>query len=296
MIAIHKVNKSFRGRQILKDITFDISEGECIGLLGPNGAGKTTLIKCITGIIHYEDGEITFHGKDILNFKNDIGYLSQNTDFKQWMTCEESLRFFGSLSGLSKAYLDEHITDVLTDVGLKDKNKYKVEELSGGMKQRLGIAQAILHRPKLLILDEPVSALDPIGRSEIKNLIQKLKTYTTILISTHILDDASEFCDRYIIIKNGEIVGNITNQDETINKKQVYFQVNAEETAVSPVKLNESYVLQEIKPGQFSVTSKEPIVFANLMKELDKHHIQIHSLAYEKKDVEKIFLELVSEV
>lgn len=296
MIAIQKVNKSFRGRHILKDITFDIAEGECIGLLGPNGAGKTTLIKCMTGIIRYESGEITFHGKDILNFKNDIGYLSQHTDFKQWMTCEESLRFFGSLSGLSKQYLDDNINDILTDVGLKDKNKYKVEELSGGMKQRLGIAQAILHRPKLLILDEPVSALDPVGRNEIKNLINKLKAYTTVLISTHILDDASEFCDRYIIIKSGKIIGNITNQDETVNRKQVYFQINADETTTSTMKLSRLYELKEIKTGQFSVTSNEPINFSRLIGEIEQQHIQINSLAYEKKDLEKIFLELVSEV
>lgn len=296
MIAIHKVNKSFRGRKILQDISFDIAEGECIGLLGPNGAGKTTLIKCMTGIIRYESGEITFHGKDILDFKNNIGYLSQHTDFKQWMTCEESLRFFGSLSSLSKEYLDDNINDILTDVGLKDKNKYKVEELSGGMKQRLGIAQAILHRPKLLILDEPVSALDPVGRNEIKNLIKKLKAYTTVLISTHILDDASEFCDSYIIIKSGKIIGNITNQDETVNRKQVNFQVNTGETTTSTIKLNDPYKLKEIKADQYSVTSNEPINFSHLIKELEQQNIQIHSLAYEKKDVEKMFLELVSEV
>lgn len=296
MIAIHKVNKSFRGKKILKDISFDIAEGECIGLLGPNGAGKTTLLKCMTGIIRYESGKITFLGKDILNFKNDIGYLSQHTDFKQWMTCEESLRFFGSLSGLSKDYLNDNINEILTDVGLKDKNKYRVEELSGGMKQRLGIAQAILHRPKLLILDEPVSALDPVGRNEIKNLIKKLKSYTTVLISTHILDDASEFCDRYIIIKSGKIIGNITNQDETVNRKQVYFQVNTDETTTSTMKLSKTYEWEEITTGQFSVTSNEPIIFSQLIKELEQQNIQINSLAYEKKDLEKIFLELVSEV
>src|SRR5690606_24312893 len=97
-------------------------------------------------------------------------------------------------------------------VGLKDKGNYKVEQLSGGMKQRLGIAQAILHQPLLLILDEPVSALDPIGRNEVKKLIARLKKRTTIIISTHILDDASEFCDRYIIIKNGAISGTIDSQ------------------------------------------------------------------------------------
>ncbi|WP_130860750.1 ABC transporter ATP-binding protein [Gracilibacillus phocaeensis] len=291
MIAIDKVNKSFRGRQILKDITFDITEGECIGLLGPNGAGKTTLIKCMTGIITYEGGDITFHGKDILTRKNDIGYLSQHTDFKQWMTCEEALRFFGSLSGLRKRYLDAHIDDMLTDVGLKDKNSHKVEELSGGMKQRLGIAQAILHQPKLLILDEPVSALDPVGRNEIKHLIKKLKAYTTILLSTHILDDASEFCDRYLIIKSGKIIGNITNQAETINKKQVYLETSA----IPPAPLNEWYTVQEIKPGQYLITSNEPILFQHLVETLDQHNVEIHALAYDKKNVEKIFLELVSE-
>ncbi|MBY7145077.1 ABC transporter ATP-binding protein [Virgibacillus sp. NKC19-3] len=295
MIAVHHVNKSFRGKQILKNITFAIAEGECIGLLGPNGAGKTTLIKCMTGIIHYKTGNITFHGQDISNVKKDIGYLSQHTDFKQWMTCEESLRFFGSLSGLRKDYLDQRVNDVLTEVGLKDKNNDKVEELSGGMKQRLGIAQAILHRPKLLILDEPVSALDPIGRNEIKNVIKRLKAHTTILISTHILDDASEFCDRYIIIKSGEIIGNITNQDETVNRKKVYVQVHVNKKA-STMNLDAPYELQEIKTGQFLVTSNEPIIFSRLIEQLDKHNININGLAYEKKDVENIFLELVSEV
>ncbi|GGP16838.1 ABC transporter ATP-binding protein [Oceanobacillus neutriphilus] len=296
MIAIKRVNKAFRGKKILKDISFDIPEGECIGLLGPNGAGKTTLIKCITGIINYEEGEINFNGENILNFKNDIGYLSQNTDFKQWMTCEESLRFFGSLSGLSKTYLNENINEVLKDVGLQDKNQYKVEELSGGMKQRLGIAQAILHRPKFLILDEPVSALDPVGRNEIKNLIKKLKEYTTVLISTHILDDASEFCDRYIIIKKGEIIGNITNQDETVNYKQVYFQVDLSDSIKPEINLNDSYDLQEVKAGEFLVTSRNSIKLTNLIAELDKNNLNVNSIAYEKKDLEKIFLELVSDV
>jgi len=296
MIAIKGVNKAFRGKKILKDISFEIKEGECIGLLGPNGAGKTTLIKCITGIINYEEGKINFNGQDVLNSKNDIGYLSQNTDFKQWMTCEESLKFFGSLSGLSKMYLNENINEVLKNVGLQDKNQYKVEELSGGMKQRLGIAQAILHQPKFLILDEPVSSLDPVGRNEIKNLIKKLKKYTTVLISTHILDDANEFCDRYIIIKNGEIIANITNEDETIDYTQISFQVDLNNSLRPEIELSDLYYIQEMKTGEFVVTSKEPIVLSNLIKELDENKLTVNSIAFGKKDLNKIFLELVSDV
>lgn len=296
MIAIKGVNKAFRGKKILKDISFEIKEGECIGLLGPNGAGKTTLIKCITGIINYEEGKINFNGQDVLNSKNDIGYLSQNTDFKQWMTCEESLKFFGSLSGLSKMYLNENINEVLKNVGLQDKNQYKVEELSGGMKQRLGIAQAILHQPKFLILDEPVSSLDPVGRNEIKNLIKKLKKYTTVLISTHILDDANEFCDRYIIIKNGEIIANITNEDETIDYTQISFQVDLNNSLRPEIELSDLYYIQEMKTGEFVVTSKESIVLSNLIKELDENKLTVNSIAFGKKDLNKIFLELVSDV
>lgn len=290
------MNKMFRGRKILKNISFNISEGECIGLLGPNGAGKTTLIKCITGIINYEKGEIKFNGKNILNFKNDIGYLSQHTDFKQWMTCEESLRFFGGLSGLNKTYIAQNINEILKDVGLQNKNKYKVEELSGGMKQRLGIAQAILHRPKFLVLDEPVSALDPVGRNEIKNLIKKLKKYTTVLISTHILDDASEFCDRYIIIKDGEIIGNITNEDETVNYKSIYLKISLKDSYDPDIQLTDLYDLQKVKAGEYIVTSRKPIEISELIEELDKINIKVNSIAYEKKDLEKIFLELVSDI
>src|SRR5699024_5813174 len=233
---------------------------------------------------------------DVLNSKNDIGYLSQNTDFKQWMTCEESLKFFGSLSGLSKMYLNENINEVLKNVGLQDKNQYKVEELSGGMKQRLGIAQAILHQPKFLILDEPVSSLDPVGRNEIKNLIKKLKKYTTVLISTHILDDANEFCDRYIIIKNGEIIANITNEDETIDYTQISFQVDLNNSLRPEIELSDLYYIQEMKTGEFVVTSKEPIVLSNLIKELDDNKLTVNSIAFGKKDLNKKFLELVSDV
>lgn len=296
MIEIKNVSKTINDKKILENVSFNIEEGECIGLLGPNGAGKTTLIKCMTGIMHHESGEIKYKGKNISDFKNEIGYLSQHTDFKSWMTCEESLKFFGSLSGLSKSFLHKHINNLLEKVGLEGKNKYKIEELSGGMKQRLGIAQAILHRPKFLLLDEPVSSLDPVGRNEIKKLIKSLKEYTTVLISTHILDDASEFCDRYIIIKNGKVIGTITDQDETINHKKVYFQLALNDLVQPEIKLSSIYDLKELKPGKFQAKSSQRIVLANLLEELDKQNLDVISLTYQKKNLEQIFLDWVSDI
>lgn len=296
MIEIKNVSKSFSGKEILKNISFNIKEGECIGLLGPNGAGKTTLIKCMTDVITFDEGEISFKDKAITNFKDEIGYLSQNTDFKQWMSCEESLKFFGSLSGLSKSYLNKNIDKVLEDVGLKEKNDYKVEELSGGMKQRLGIAQAILHRPKFLILDEPVSALDPVGRNEIKKLINQLKEYSTVLISTHILNDASEFCDRFVIIKEGSIIGSINKEDEVINRKRVLFQISNQDISGLVLDSEAPYELNRINQNYYEVTSSEEISLSSLMNDMSKHNLDLVDIAFEQKDLEKIFLEMVSDI
>lgn len=296
MIEIKNVSKSFSGKEILKDISFSIKDGECIGLLGPNGAGKTTLIKCMTDIITFDEGEISYKGKPITNFKDEIGYLSQSTDFKQWMSCEESLNFFGSLSGLSQSYLNKNIDKVLEDVGLKEKNDYKVEELSGGMKQRLGIAQAILHQPKFLILDEPVSALDPVGRNEIKKLINQLKEYSTVLISTHILDDASEFCDRFVIIKEGAIIGTIEKEDEKINRKRVLFQVSNQDISGLLLNSQAPYELNKINQNYYEVTSTEEISISSLMNDLSKHNLDLVDIAFEQKDLEKKFLEMVSDI
>src|SRR5690554_2853519 len=119
MITVNKLHKTIKRRKILTDVSFSILEGECVGLLGPNGAGKTTLIKCITGILRHERGQITFNSAPIGQHKKNIGYLSQHTDFKAWMTCQESLVFFGRLSGLDHAFLKENVTVVLEEVGLK---------------------------------------------------------------------------------------------------------------------------------------------------------------------------------
>lgn len=295
MITVEKLHKTIKKRKILSDVTFSVAQGECIGLLGPNGAGKTTLIKCMTGVLHYEQGEITFHSKPISQHKQDIGYLSQHTDFKPWMSCGESLRFFGKLSGLDAAVLQKAIPAVLEEVGLKDKEGYKVEQLSGGMKQRLGIAQAILHEPQLLILDEPVSALDPIGRSEVKKLIARLKKRTTIIISTHILDDASEFCDRYIVIKNGVISGTIDSQLQHADRTQVLVKT-AKIPPVSGIWPGDGVAhIDRLSPTAFLLTGTGQLDLKKVVHDLDAQELDVTSIEFYEKGIEEIFLEMVSD-
>ena len=191
----------------------ELHSGECLGLIGPNGAGKSTLIKIIADIISSSEGEVLLNGKNVSKMKREIGYLPQYPNFFPWMTAKETLMFMGQLSGLKKAELTKSISNILIKVGLNGTEDLKVSTFSGGMKQRLGIAQALLHKPSLIIMDEPISALDPIGRREVLNLIENIKKDTTVLLSTHILSDVEEICDRFVIIKDG-----IKMEDTTIRE------------------------------------------------------------------------------
>ena len=212
-LEIKNITKKFKTKTAVNNFSMIVETGQCVGLIGPNGAGKSTLIKIISDIIYADKGEVLLDGKKISNMKREIGYLPQYPDFFHWMTAKETLFFMGQLSGISKAKLLDEVPAILTKVGLFNEQNEKVQSFSGGMKQRLGIAQTLLHKPSFIIMDEPVSALDPIGRREVLNLIQEIKQETTILLSTHILGDAEEICERFVIMKQGTKI-----EDTTIEK------------------------------------------------------------------------------
>ncbi|MGE7839513.1 ABC transporter ATP-binding protein [Lysinibacillus sp. NPDC093712] len=212
-LEIKDVTKNFKSKTAVNNFTMEVETGQCVGLIGPNGAGKSTLIKIIASILYAEKGEVLLDGKKISNMKREIGYLPQYPDFFHWMTAKETLFFMGQLSGIAKETLIEEVPAILTKVGLFNEQDEKVQTFSGGMKQRLGIAQTLLHKPSFIVMDEPVSALDPIGRREVLNLIQEIKHETTILLSTHILGDAEEICERFVIMKQGMKI-----EDTTIEK------------------------------------------------------------------------------
>ncbi|RJP02675.1 ABC transporter ATP-binding protein [Exiguobacterium sp. RIT452] len=296
MIIIDNLHKTLENRKILKGINLSIAENECVGLIGPNGAGKTTLIKCMTGILSYENGSIRMDSQPIEQHKKDIGYLSQYTDFKAWMTCRESLLFFGQLSGLEKKLVQKRIPTLLEEVGLFGKDHFKVEQLSGGMKQRLGVAQAILHNPRLLILDEPMSSLDPIGRNEMKKLMERLKLHTTILISTHILDDTGEICDRYIIMKNGQVIGNINSRLQHVDRRKVLLQVKDMKN-IDRLKMHSDFEsVQFLSPHTILLSGDKEFVLKNVIKACTAQSIEVITIGFHQKDLEQVFIEMVSEI
>lgn len=207
LLRVDKLTKQYGSYRAVNELSFQIESGRCIALLGPNGAGKTTTIRMLAGLLKPTSGHIKW--RDGLNESGDIrqliGYLPQMPVFYNWMSGLEFLQYVGQLANLSSKAAKQRAVEVIDQVGLKDAAKRKIGGYSGGMKQRLGLAQALVHRPKLLMLDEPVSALDPIGRREVLDLMQAIRQETTILFSTHVLHDAAEVCDDVLIMNQGQI-------------------------------------------------------------------------------------------
>lgn len=205
LVSIENLVKRFGKETAVKNLSFEIKKGSCTALLGPNGAGKTTTLRMLAGLLHPTSGKIAFDGMENGDNRKYIGYLPQHPVFYNWMTANEFLVYVGQLAHLSKQESQRRADELLELVGIADAKKKKIGGFSGGMKQRLGIAQAMIHEPKLVMLDEPVSALDPVGRREVIEMMRQLKEKTTILFSTHVLHDAEEVCDDIIIIRKGEL-------------------------------------------------------------------------------------------
>jgi ABC-2 type transport system ATP-binding protein len=208
-IAIRGLSKVYGEKRALDAVDLTVPEGSVFGFLGPNGAGKTTTLRILTGLAQPTSGEAMVFGRDVTKATNevrtDIGFLPDVPGYYGWMTAEEFLRFAGRLFGISGTVLDARVHALLELAGLAGV-KTRVGGYSRGMKQRLGVAQALINAPKLLMLDEPTSALDPIGRKEVLDMIAGLGGKTTVFFSTHILSDVERVCDRVAILTEGRVV------------------------------------------------------------------------------------------
>jgi ABC-2 type transport system ATP-binding protein len=199
-----------RPKRALKPLHLTVEQGEIFGFLGPNGAGKTTTLKMLMGLVFPSGGSARILGMDINDpqVKAQIGFLPEQPYFYDYLTASELLEYYGRLSGVAVKDCRSKVQDVLKKVGLPDVAGLQLRKFSKGMLQRVGIAQAILHDPKVVFLDEPMSGLDPMGRREVRDLIEQLKTQgKTVFFSTHILSDAEALCDRVAIIHLGELRG-----------------------------------------------------------------------------------------
>ncbi|SFH95945.1 ABC transporter ATP-binding protein [Halpernia frigidisoli] len=205
-IDIQNLTKKFGSQTALKSINIKSSGNEIIGLLGPNGAGKSTLMKSIVGALKIDEGQILFDGEDIIlneiKAKQKIGFLPEDNPLYKDMFVKEYLSFVAEIHHISKDKIDH----VIEAVGLTPENSKKIHQLSKGYQQRVGIAQAIIHEPELLILDEPTNGLDPNQIVEIRNLIREIGKEKTVILSTHIMQEVEAICTRVILINNGEII------------------------------------------------------------------------------------------
>lgn len=205
-LEIKNLTKKFGEQTALNNVNVEIKKNEIIGLLGPNGAGKSTLMKSIVGVLKINDGEIIFDGKNIseneTETKKKMGFLPENNPLYSEMYVKEYLNFVADLHQVSKEKLDE----IIDLVGITPEKSKKISQLSKGYKQRIGLAQAILHAPDLLILDEPTNGLDPNQIIEIRNVIKEIGKEKTVILSTHIMQEVEALCSRVILIHKGNIV------------------------------------------------------------------------------------------
>lgn len=238
MLGITDLYKSFGDKKVLRGLNLAVAEHSVFGFVGKNGAGKTTTMKVVLGLLGADSGEITVNGERVAYGQTAtnryIGYLPDVPEFYSFMTAPEYLRFCGEITGMSKEQTRLRTDELLTLVGLAGE-KHRIKGFSRGMKQRLGIAQALLSRPKLLICDEPTSALDPVGRKEILDVLLSLREHTTVLLSTHILSDVERICTDVAFLNNGkvEIQGKLSEIKKHFRKDGYELETDSESEALN---------------------------------------------------------------
>lgn len=214
-IVIDNVNKNYGYQKVLDNVSFEVKPGEILGFLGPNGAGKTTTMKIITGFISMDSGDVLVEGKSVKTgqTKSSIGYLPENNPLYLDMPVVDYLKFSAKLQGIKPENIENRVREMVKLTGLNKEKHKLIGELSKGYRQRVGLAQALIHDPEILILDEPTTGLDPNQIIEIRELIKKLGKEKTVILSTHILPEVEATCDRILIINKGKIVANGTSEN-----------------------------------------------------------------------------------
>lgn len=301
IVQLQHATKRIRGRNIVNDLSFDVPAGEVFGFLGPNGAGKTTTIRMMVGLIKISQGDILIKGysitKDFSKAIRNVGAIVENPDLYKYLTGYQNLKHYARMvPGISKARINE----MAEIVGLKDRINDKVKTYSLGMRQRLGIAQALLHRPSLLILDEPTNGLDPAGIHELRNYLKKLahEEGVAVFVSSHLLSEMELMCDRVGVLQNGKLVS-IQSIKDFVHKggaSRVCVTVEPAQTEQAKrliASLNKTALPAE-NPGQLLIQmSKDEIPTVN--KLLMDAGVQVYSIQTQEQTLEDKFLEITED-
>lgn len=284
VLEVKNINKFFGKKQILKDISFDIEEGEILGFVGPNGSGKTTTIKIILGLQKASSGEVYINGENIKeNFENAIrkvGAIVESPDMYMYLSGLDNLKLVANYYNISHDKIDS----IVEFVGLKDRIKDTVSKYSLGMRQRLGIAQAILNKPNLLIVDEPTNGLDPSGIIEFRKMLKELarKEKMSIFISSHNLAEIENICDKVLLINEGEIVS-LDVLHEKNDKDKYKLELN------STKKLENKENIEIIDENFINYYGEKEDI-AKFIEFLVSKKIKIYSVVKDKESLEDIFI------
>ena len=297
VLQVENIHKKIGKRDIIKDVSFSVKEGEIFGFLGPNGAGKTTTIRMMVGLIAPTKGNIKIMGHDIqkdrIKALKNVGCIVENPDMYNDLTGMQNLKYYADLYGdITK----ERINEVAELVGLKDRINDKVKKYSLGMKQRLGLGQAILSNPKLLILDEPTNGLDPIGMHEFREIVKDIakKNNSAVFISSHILSEIEQMCDHFAIINKGSIKTIQAVSEESSNIERLKISTN-EIKKIQDVfsKLN---FVRNINVEQSSIVVEiSPKNFPEIIKEIGKNDVNIDDICKVESNLENKFMKILEE-
>lgn len=284
LLECQNLCKSFGKKQILKDVSFEIDEGDILAFIGPNGSGKTTTIKLILGLQNIDKGKVTINGfdieKDFVKSIEKVGAIVENPDTYMYLTGWQNLKL---TANLYKDVSDEKIKEIVKLVDLEGRINDKVSKYSLGMRQRLGIARALINEPNVLILDEPTNGLDPEGIKDLRNLLKKLaKEGLGILISSHNLAELESFCNKVLIIDNGTII-------ETSEVKEFKNNGNKYTFNVSNTKDLDIEGIYEVTKNKFSYNGEKEDI-ANIIKTLVKKNIDVYEVKMEELTLEEAFL------
>jgi ABC-2 type transport system ATP-binding protein len=295
-LELKNLTKKIKGKTILDDLSFSVREGEIFGLLGPNGAGKTTTIRMIVGLISITDGDVLINGDNLRgNFEKAmerVGAIVENPQLYDYMTGYKNLMQYARIM---PDVTKERIDEVIDLVDLKNAIHDKVKTYSLGMRQRLGVAQALLHKPNVLILDEPTNGLDPQGIYDLRNYLRLLANNgTSVVVSSHMLAEMQMMCDRVAIIQHGKLVriDEILNQDDEADVK-VHFQIEGDVSQAKQVLLNLNEDLNVTESGQELIVQTADVRFiAEMNKQLVLAGVLVVGIQRKTKTLEERFLEM----
>ncbi len=296
VLKVEKIRKRFGEKQVLEDLDFTVQEHSVYGFVGRNGAGKSTTMKIVLGILKADAGEVSVMGEKVrygsAATNRCVGYLPDVPEFYDYMTPREYLRFCGELSGLDSKTVRDRSEELLEMVGLAQEKK-RVKGFSRGMKQRLGLAQALLHRPKLLLCDEPTSALDPLGRRELLDILVTARQETTVLFSTHILSDVEAICDRIAVLEKGHVVlaGTIDEIKNAHGSGGVTITLGSEEACA---KLFEAFP-KGTRGRHHTVFYETDRDLPAILSYIGQQDIRLNRLERNEITLEDLFLEVISE-